>query len=285
MRDLLTGYSRALYSNWLWHRPLQLLVDAGEGVHLALGTEVFAPSIVAITHGHSDHVLGLAGFAGARRFGKGATTKPWTVLYPAGSPGVIAARDLIAALWRGVEFPITWTEIESGDMHRMSQHRAIEAFAVQHVVTEPAVGYRVIETRRRLKAEYSAMSEQEIEPLARTHGRDALMEEYKHVLFVHSGDAMPIDVSLTRGADLLVHDATFLSSSERRDPTHATTEEVLHVAREAGVRTLVINHLSVRYDRAEALGRLAQQVRDSGFSGDCWLLDEAEFLALSPRRG
>ncbi len=284
MRDILTGYSRALYSNWLWHRPLQLLVDAGEGVHLALGTEVFAPSTVAITHGHSDHVLGLAGFAGARRFGKGATTKPWTVLYPAGSPGVAAARALIAALWRGVDFPIIWTEMKSGDMYPLTQHRAIAAFGVQHAVTEPAVGYRVLETRRRLKAEYNGISEPEIERLARTRGRDVLMEEYKHVLFVHSGDAMPIDVGLTRDADLLVHDATFLSSSERRDPIHATTEEVLDVAREASVCTLVINHLSVRYDRAEALRRLEQQVRNSGFSGDCWLLDEGEFIALS-RRG
>jgi ribonuclease Z len=281
MRDTLTGYSRALYSNWLWHRPLQLLVDAGEGVHLALRSDVFAPSIVAITHGHSDHVLGLAGLAGARRFGKGATTKPWTVLYPAGSPGVAAARDLIAALWRGVEFPITWTEMKSGEMQRLSQHRAIEAFGVQHVAGEPAVGYRVLETRRRLKAEFGAMPEPEIERLARTRGRDPVMEEYTHVLFVHSGDAMPIEVGLTRGADLLVHDATFLSSDERRDPIHATTEEVLHVAREADVRTLVINHLSVRYDRAAALPRLEQQVRDSGFGGDCWLLDEGEFVALN----
>ena len=55
MQDVLRGFSRAMYSNWLWHRPLQLLVDAGEGLQLALGTKVFSPSVVAITHGHSDH--------------------------------------------------------------------------------------------------------------------------------------------------------------------------------------------------------------------------------------
>ena len=29
---------------------------------------MYAPSIVALSHGHSDHVLGLPGLAGARRF-------------------------------------------------------------------------------------------------------------------------------------------------------------------------------------------------------------------------
>ena len=49
MHDELKGFSRGMYSNWLWHRPLQLLVDAGEGLQLALGSNVFSPSVLAIT--------------------------------------------------------------------------------------------------------------------------------------------------------------------------------------------------------------------------------------------
>ncbi len=280
MRNILTGYSRALYSNWLWHRPLRLVVDAGEGIHLALGKDVFAPDVVAITHGHSDHVLGLAGFAGARRFGKGAPTKPWTVLYPAESPGIAATRDLIARLWRGVEFPVEWIAVRHGETYRLSQHRAIEAFAVTHVPPEPAVGYRVLETRRRLKSTHAALSTDEVEALARSKGRDELMDTYTHVLFAHSGDAMPIDVSLVSSADLLVHDATFLAAADRREPIHASVEEVLRVAKEARVGTLVMNHLSVRYPREEALTAIRERLDASGFDGDCWLLDESEFINL-----
>jgi ribonuclease BN (tRNA processing enzyme) len=82
---------------------------------------------------------------------------------------------------------------------------------------------------------------------------------------------------------LLVHDATFLSSNERREHTHATSEEALEVARAARVRALMLNHLSIRYERPMAIDRLREQVRRSGFSGPCWLLDDGEFITLASR--
>jgi ribonuclease Z len=283
MHETFAGFSRALYSNWFWHRPLHLLIDAGEGLPLALGTNVFSPAVVAITHGHSDHVLGLPGFAGARRFGKGAPDKPWTLIYPAGSIGVETLRRTIADLWRGVEFPISWIPVRAGDQHRVSRDRTLDAFNVTHVPPEPALGYRVLETRRRLKAAHAGLTSAEVEREARRHGRDHLMEDFQHVLFAHSGDAMPIDPEIVRAADVLVHDATFLGQEERRQPIHATSEEALQVARAAGVRTLVLNHLSIRYDRALAIPRLREQLAASGFEGQCWLLDEGEFIDLRQR--
>jgi ribonuclease Z len=276
----LSGYSRAMYSNWLWHRPLRVVIDAGEGLALALGSNVFAPDVVALTHGHSDHVLGLPGFAGARRFGKGAQDKSWTVIYPAGSAGVEAMRTAMEHVWPGVTFPIAWIPIASGTSHALGKSRHLEAFAVIHVPSEPVLGYRVLEVRRRLREEYKHAPAAEVEKLVRHSGREQLMEEYRHVLFVHSGDAMPIEPTLAQGADLLVHDATFLAGDERREPIHATSEEALQVARAAGVRTLVLNHLSIRYDRSAALARLRDQVAASGFIGGCWLLDEREFVDL-----
>ncbi|MEW6323324.1 MAG: MBL fold metallo-hydrolase [Acidobacteriota bacterium] len=276
----IAGYSRAMYANWLWHRPLRLLVDAGEGLQLALGTSVFTPATVAITHGHSDHVLGLPGFAAARRFGKGAVTRPYDVLYPAGARGVEGMQRLLEDIWRGVDFPITWREMRDGAEHRLSPQHVLQAFAVAHVAGEPALGYRVLETRRRLKPAYAALPSAEIERLARDGRRDALMEPYHHVVFAHSGDAMPIDPDLARGADLLVHDATFLSTDDRREPIHATTGEALAVARDAGVAALVLHHLSIRYDRAEALPRLRAQLAESGFAGDCYWLDEGTITRL-----
>ena len=280
MLDDVRGFSRGMYSNWLWHRPLQLLIDAGEGLQLALGPNVFSPSVLAISHGHSDHVLGLPGLIGARRFGKGANEKPLTILYPEHSRGVQAARDLLGTSYADVVFPLTWIAATPGTSMPLGKGRTLEAFSVRHVPDEPALGYRVVETKRRLKPEFASMSQAEVEAAARDGRREALLEEVQHVRFAHSGDAMPIDPSLVAGADLLVHDATFLEEPDRKYPIHATTEEALEVGRLAQVKTIVLYHLSIRYDRATALPALRAQVRASGFSGECWLLDEGELVAL-----
>ena len=280
MLDDVRGFSRGMYSNWFWHRPLQLLIDAGEGLQLALGPNVFSPSVLAISHGHSDHVLGLPGLIGARRVGKGANEKPLTILYPEHSRGVQAARDLLGTSYADVVFPLTWIAATPGTSMPLGKGRTLEAFSVRHVPDEPALGSRVVETKRRLKPEFASMSQAEVEAAARDGRREALLEEVQHVRFAHSGDAMPIDPSLVAGADLLVHDATFLEESDRKYPIHATTEEALEVGRLAQVKTLVLYHLSIRYDRATALPALRAQVRASGFSGECWLLDEGELVAL-----
>jgi ribonuclease Z len=280
MTQDLRGFSRAMYSNWLWHLPLQLLVDAGEGLQLALGTQVFSPSYLAITHGHSDHVLGLPGFLAARRFGKGAVDKPLTIVYPEGSRGVQGVRELMGISYAGVVFPVTWTPVQPGATVPLGKNRVLEAFAVRHNLNEPTLGYKVRETRRRLKAAFAALPQAEVEALARQGRRDEMMEETSHIVFAHSGDAMPIDPAGVRGADLLVHDATFLVEADRREPIHATTEEALAVGRDAAVKVLVLNHLSIRYDRATALPILRAQVAASGFAGECWLLDDGEFRDL-----
>ena len=276
----LVGFSRGMYSNWLWHKPLQLVVDAGEGLQLALGSSVFAPSWLAITHGHSDHVFGLPGFVAARRFGKGAQDKPLTIVHPIGSRGVQAVRDLLATAYGGVHFPITWCPVAAGAAVPMGKGRTLEPFAAVHTPGEPALGYRVVETRRRLKPEFAGLPQREIEARALQGLRHTMMEETRHIVFAHSGDAMAVPAEDVRGADLLVHDATFLVPADRREPIHASTEEALDVARRAGVRELVLQHLSIRYERPAAIGALHKQVAASGYAGNAWLLDEGVLVKL-----
>jgi ribonuclease BN (tRNA processing enzyme) len=91
---------------------------------------------------------------------------------------------------------------------------------------------------------------------------------------------MPLPADVVRGADLLVHDATFLEPGDRRWDIHASSAEVLALARDAGVRCLVMHHLSIRYERNDAIPALRAQVVSSGFEGDCWLLDDGRFVPL-----
>jgi ribonuclease Z len=278
--DDLTGFSRGMFSNWCWHRPLQLMIDAGEGVQLALGTHVFAVSVVAITHGHSDHVLGLPGLIASRRFSKGATDKPLTVVYPDGSRGVLAVRQWLETAFAGVTFPVQWHPVKSGDVVPMGSGRTLEATAVVHTPGEPALAYRVTETRRRLRPEFRDWTREAIEAAARAGERERMTEAVTHVRFAHSGDAMPIDPAWVAGADVLLHDATFLVEADRRDRIHATTEEALQVAAAAGVSQLVLQHLSVRYPRPACLDILRGQVAAQQIA-HAWLLDDHRLVPLT----
>jgi ribonuclease Z len=281
MDDLLAGFSRGLFSNWLWHRTLRLVVDAGEGLQLGLGSKVLAPTHLLITHGHSDHVLGLPGFVAARRFGMGDPEKPLTIVHPEHSRGVEAARGTLERHWPREPFPIAWVPVAPGAELDYGKNRLVRVFAADHGSADLAVGYLVVERRRRLKAEYAGLGDREIRALVKEGGRERLLEDYEKILFAHTGDTMPVDPGLFRQADLLVHDATFLVAGDRREPIHASTEEAIVTARDAGVRTLVLHHLSVRYERDEAIPALRRQVAELGFTGACWLLDGRSFIRLT----
>jgi ribonuclease Z len=150
-----------------------------------------------------------------------------------------------------------------------------------HTPGEPALGYRVVEARRRLKKEFAGLPQSDIEARARQGLRQTMMEETRHIVFAHSGDAMAVSADDVRGADLLVHDATFLVAADRREPIHASTEEALDVATRAGVGALVLQHLSIRYERPAAIGALHKQVMASGYPGPAWLLDEGALVKLN----
>jgi ribonuclease Z len=276
----LVGFSRALYSNWLLHTTLQVVVDAGEGLQLGLGRRVYVPTHMLITHGHADHMLGLPGFVAARRFSRGAQDKPLVIAFPEGLAEIEIVRDTIARLWPQVDFPLTWHPVTPGARIPLTRNRDIDVFQTSHQDGKVTVGYAVAETRRRLRPEYAALPQSQIETRARAGGREAIIEEYRHILFAHTGDTMALAPALFARADLLVHDATFLDEADRRWDIHATTKEAIAIARDAGVKCLVLHHLSVRYERQDLLPRIRKQVEELHFEGECWLLDDAELARV-----
>jgi ribonuclease Z len=77
---------------------------------------------------------------------------------------------------------------------------------------------------------------------------------------VYIGDLLPTEaaVSLCRGADVLICEATFCEDMAQRavETGHSTVSRTCWLARESGARRLVLTHFSPRYDEEAISGEV-----------------------------
>ncbi len=242
-----------------------ILFDCGEGnqrqmMRYGVGfsfTEIF------FTHYHADHILGVTGLL--RTMGLQDRTGPVILYGPKG-----AQRVLGAAIALGVErnkFPVEIREVRPGDRLERAQYDIV-VFETDH--RPDTVGFALAEHTRLGRFNPDRAREMGIPegPLwGRLHkGETIVLEDGRTVApadlvgaprrgrtLVYSGDTRPslTVVEAARGADLLIHEATFGSDElERAKETgHSTAAEAARVAVEAGARRLVLTHISPRYTR------------------------------------
>ncbi|HET9243998.1 MAG TPA: ribonuclease Z [Gaiella sp.] len=246
----------------------RLLVDCGEGTQRQLLRSDAGLSDleeVFLTHLHADHVLGLPGML--KTFALRGRDLPITVYGPPGTAGLL--RSLAIVIGR-LTYPLSVVELRPGDVLERGEY-AIAPFAVAHGQT--AVGYALREAPRPGRFDVDAADAvgvphgpargalQRGEPVE-VDGRVVRPEQVlgparRGRTVVITGDTAPSDsvVDAAAGADVLVHEATFLGdeADRARETDHSTAAEAAAVARGANVRLLALTHLSARYAGTEVL--------------------------------
>lgn len=282
---LLEGYSQALYSTWVAYRPFHVLCDCGEGLAPRLGKQVFGFRTLLLSHGHLDHVSGLPSLVNIRNNALGDPFAPLTVAYPAGDPFVGWMRDYIQRSNRELSYPLTWLPLEPGAALPLDDVRTARAFRTAHEKGLLTLGWRITETRRRLRPELRGQTGPQLRDLAAREGPDAVSEACEHPLLVYGGDGLPPAAEHLAGADIAVLDATFLDLADRGRPSHATLDEAVDAAAEAGVRTLVLMHVSTRYSLEQTRATARAALARTRFPGEVRLLWRERLLRLQPTPG
>ena len=251
-----------------------LLFDCGEGTQrqmMRYGTS-FALADIFFTHMHADHMLGVIGLF--RTLALQARTEPMRLWGPRGSEALL--RQAIAVGSDKQPFPLEINELVP-DTPVARKGYSIVPYSVDHK-DKLALGYALIEDIRLGRFNPDKAREMGIpegpawgklhkgEPVTLGDGRvvhpsDLVGPSRPGRRIVFTGDSRPAEstVRAAEGADLLIHEATFADDEQPRalETGHATAREAAEIAAKAGVKQLVLTHLSARYsvNASELLGQ------------------------------
>ncbi len=252
----------------------RLLVDCGEGTQRQLlrsDAGLGDLEDVFLTHLHADHVLGLPGML--KTFALRGRETGVTVHGPRGTRALLEALRVVIGR---LTYPLAVDELAPGDAVERDGYR-IETFAVSH--GPGAIGYALREESRPGRFEVEAAEAlgvpdgpargalQRGETITLDSGRVVRPEEVvgeprRGRTIALTGDTAPARsvVEAATGADVLVHEATFLADerARARETEHSTAGEAALVAREADVGLLALTHVSARYAGSEVADEALQ---------------------------
>jgi ribonuclease Z len=264
---------RGLSAQVVKHDEYRFLIDCGEGTQrqiLQSGIGFKRLNQILITHGHLDHILGLAGLL--------STYMRWEAIDElkiyAARGALDRIRDLLfGVVLRGVQppMPIYFEEIGTGKFFEGGDF-TITAFPVQHRGSD-CLGFAFEEKERR---PFLAEKAEELgipagpwrgdlvagKPVTLPDGRQIEPEMVLGPLrpgtrFIHIGDAGNTEglEETVRGADGLVIEATYLDQEAEMAAqfAHLTARQAAGLAARAEVRQLILTHISRRYREKDVL--------------------------------
>jgi len=240
----------------------RLLFDCGEGTQRQLmrSAGLAKIGVIALTHMHGDHYLGLPGLL--KTYSLLGRVEPLLLLGPTGLYETMRDAERLIGKPR---FPFVVEEVQAGATVELAGC-LLRTAPTRHGV--PGLAWSLEEEERpgsfhpeRAVAlgvlpgpDFGRL--QRGESVRGPGGHEVRSEEVMDVprkgrKIVVTGDTRPAEAvtELAKGAEVLIHDATFGSSEAERavETGHSTAREAAQVARDAGVSTLVLTHVSSRH--------------------------------------
>ncbi len=245
------------------------LFDCGEGTQNRILETAIRPrkiSKIFITHLHGDHIFGLPGFLSSRSF-QGNEEQTDIDIY-----GPIGIRQFVLTSLKvsGSRLPyrIHFHEFDVDTVERVLDTDKFTVFADQLDHTVPCVGYRVVQKDLEGTLDAEALRAAGVpfgplfgkikngENVILEDGREIVASDYlspprpgKVVTILGDTRKCHASVRLAVNADVLVHEATYGKGDEviARKHGHSTNMEAALVAKDAGAKRLLLNHISPRF--------------------------------------
>ena len=237
-----------------------VLMDCAEGSQRQIMVSPYSfmkIRAILVTHLHGDHTLGLPGLL--QTMSLLGRAEPLHIYGPEGFTRSLEA--MMSATDGETSYPVESTDVVPGDSFMVRSMR-VEAFATEHGV--PSVGFSVSEPDIPGKLDRDkaiSLGVKDGPDMARLkRGErvgDVLPEQVvgpvqKGVRVVYTGDTLRSRFvsEAAEGADVLIHESTYRAgeSDLAKEHFHSTSLQAAETAAEAGVRFLMLTHVSGRYD-------------------------------------
>lgn len=225
---------------------------------------------VVLSHGHMDHVGGLAYYFSQRQFqGMGPGT-------------VVCSREIagaVHAMMRGyVDLeqqvtPYTVLELDEGEEIEIKNNIYLRSFRTEH--TSPSSGYTIVEKRSKLRPEFYDLPQEKLRELkARGENITRILEV---PLVSYTGDTSPGAHLLrddVRQSQIIIAECTFIDADHKGRATigkHLHLDDIVEWLGVLECEKLVLVHLSRRSNMMEGRKRLSGLVKRE-------LAEKVEFL-------
>lgn len=175
--------------------------------------------------------------------------------------------DIIDLGYFGLRFPVNAVNVpfEGDEITKIFEDNEFEVLSIPTLHTVPSVAYCFKEKDKwnidlnnlkelGLKRGYwlnKLKKQGETEYKGKKVKIEDVANKTEGLKVVYTGDTKPCDtvVKISKSADILIHDGTFLELDESQGKYHADVTEAAKIAKKANVKQLILTHISRRYKK------------------------------------